>query len=89
VDVLRARISLAADHGREAARLLLSAAKRLEPLDAAAARVIYLDALTAAFFAGRLGGEVDMRLVASAARVAPRPESPATRRIFFSTDSWS
>ncbi|HEY0343914.1 MAG TPA: AAA family ATPase [Solirubrobacteraceae bacterium] len=77
VDVLRARISLAADHGREAARLLLSAAKRLEPLDAAAARGIYLDALTAAFFAGRLGGEVDMRRVAAAARVAPRPESPA------------
>jgi len=56
---------------------LLSAAKRLEPLDAAAARGIYLDALTAAFFAGRLGGEVDMRRVAAAARVAPRPESPA------------
>src|SRR4051794_36553762 len=77
VDVLRARISLATDRGREAARLLLSAAKRLEPLDAVAARGIYLDALTAAFFAGRLGGEVDMRRVAAAARVAPRPESPA------------
>jgi DNA-binding CsgD family transcriptional regulator len=76
VDVLRARISLAADRGREAPRLLLTAAKRLEPLDAAAARGIYLDALTAAFFAGRLGGEVDMRRVAAAARAAPVPESP-------------
>src|SRR5579859_254397 len=68
VDVLRARISLAADRGREAPRLLLTAAKRLEPLDAAAARGIYLDALTAASFAGRLGGEVDMRRVAAAAQ---------------------
>src|SRR2546423_529517 len=76
VDVLRAR-SLAADRGREAPRLLLSAAKRLEPLDVAAARGIYLDALTAASFAGRLGGEVDMRRVAAAARVAPRLDSPA------------
>jgi DNA-binding CsgD family transcriptional regulator len=76
VDVLRARISLAADRGREAPRLLLTAAKRLEPFDAAAARGIYLDALTAAFFAGRLGGAVDMRRVAAAARAAPVPESP-------------
>jgi DNA-binding CsgD family transcriptional regulator len=75
VDVLRARISLAADRGREAPRLLLTAAKRLESLDGAAARGIYLDALTAAFFAGRLGGDVDMRRVAAAARAAPAPES--------------
>lgn len=47
VDVLRARISLAADRGSEAPALLLAAAKRLEPLDSAAARGIYLDALTA------------------------------------------
>jgi DNA-binding CsgD family transcriptional regulator len=77
VDVIRARISFAADRGSEAPRLLLSAAKRLEPLDGAASREIYLDALTAALFAGRLGGEVDARQVAAAARAAPRPEPPA------------
>jgi DNA-binding CsgD family transcriptional regulator/tetratricopeptide (TPR) repeat protein len=77
VDVLRARISFAADRGREAPTRLLSAAKRLEPLDGAAARGIYLDALTAAFFAGQLGGEVDARQVAAAARAAPARESPA------------
>src|SRR6185295_1674755 len=71
VDVLRARVSLAADRGSEAPTLLLSAAKRLEPLDGAAAREIYLDALTAASFAGRLGGDVDIRRVAAAARAAP------------------
>src|SRR5262245_53167308 len=48
VDVLRARVSFAADRGNEAPALLLTAAKRLEPLDHAAAREIYLDALTAA-----------------------------------------
>jgi DNA-binding CsgD family transcriptional regulator len=77
VDVIRARISFVADRGSEAPPLLLSAAKRLEPLDGAAARQIYLDALTAALFAGRLGGEVDTRQVAAAARAAPPPKRPA------------
>jgi DNA-binding CsgD family transcriptional regulator len=76
-DVVRARISFAGDGGREAPSLLLTAAKRLEPLDARAARGIYLDALTAAFFAGRLGGEVDARRVAAAASAAPLPAPPA------------
>jgi DNA-binding CsgD family transcriptional regulator len=77
VDVIRARISFAADRGSEAPPLLLSAAKRLEPLDGAAARELYLDALTAALFAGRLGGEVDARQVAAAARAAPPPAHAA------------
>jgi DNA-binding CsgD family transcriptional regulator len=77
MDVIRARISFAADRGSEAPPLLLSAAKRLEPLDGAGARELYLDALTAALFAGRLGGEVETRVVAAAARAAPPPEPPA------------
>ena len=77
VDVLRARVSFAADRGRAAPALLLSAARRLERLDGAAARGIYLDALTAAFFAGGLGGDVDARQVAAAVRAAPARESPA------------
>ena len=77
VDVIRARISFAADRGSEAPSLLLTAAKRLEPLDGAAAREIYLDALTAALFAGRLGGEVDARQVAAAALAAPSPTPSA------------
>ena len=40
------------------------------------AREIYLDALTAALFAGRLGGTYDARQVAAAARAAPAPPSP-------------
>jgi len=77
VDVLRARVLFAADRSSEVPPLLLTAAKRLEPLDAGAAREIYLDALTAALFAGRLGGADDARRVAAAARAAPPPELPA------------
>src|SRR4051812_26196513 len=75
-DVLRARISFAADRGSEAPTLLLAAAKRLEPLDVPYAREIYLDALMAALFAGRLGGVEDARQVAAAALAAPRPQPP-------------
>src|SRR5262245_35989566 len=78
VDVLRARISFEADRGNEAPPLLFTAAKRLEPLDHAAAREIFLEALTAALFAGRLGGTVDAREVAAAARSARTP-TPGTR----------
>jgi hypothetical protein len=76
VDVLRARISFATDRGSEAPPLLLTAAKRLEPLDVRLARELYLDALTAALFAGRLGGGGDARHVATAARAAPPPAPP-------------
>ena len=76
VDVLRARISFAADRGSEAPRLLLTAARRLEALDVRLAREIYLDALTATLFAGRLGGGCDARQVATAARAAPPSPSP-------------
>jgi DNA-binding CsgD family transcriptional regulator len=78
IDVLRARISFAADRGSEAPPLLLAAARRLEQLDVGLACEIYLDALQAALFAGRLGGEADARQVAAAARAA-RPTVPAPR----------
>ena len=60
--LLGAQISFASTRGREAPSLLLLAAKRFEPLDAAVAREMYLDAFTAALFAGRLadgGGALD------------------------------
>src|SRR3954468_9769501 len=43
VDLLRARISFAADRGSEAPGLLLAAARRFEPLDGRVARETYLD----------------------------------------------
>jgi DNA-binding CsgD family transcriptional regulator len=77
VDLLRAQLAFAANRGSEASPLLLSAAKRLEPIDAGLARETYLDALNAALFAGRLaspGGTPQE--VAAAARAAPRPSHP-------------
>lgn len=74
VEVLRAQVAFATNRGRDAAPLLLTAARRLEPIDGALSRATYLDALTAAMFADRLagpgGGSLD---VARAARTAPRP----------------
>ena len=77
-DVLRARISFGADRGSDAPPLFLAAARRLEPLDARLARETYLDALTAAMFAARLGGAGVTRRVARAARAAP-PSPPPPR----------
>ena len=74
-DVLQARI-VAANRGSDAPALLLAAAQRLESMEIGFARLVYLDALVAALFAGRLAGGVDARHVAAAARAAPRPQDP-------------
>jgi len=52
---------------------LLTAAKRLEPLDVGLARETYLDALQAAMFVGRLASGGGLLEVAQAARGAPPP----------------
>jgi hypothetical protein len=57
-------------------RSLLEAAKRLEPLDLMLARETYLDALSAAIFAGRLAGRIGLLEVAEAARAAPSSPHP-------------
>ncbi|TCC46142.1 helix-turn-helix transcriptional regulator [Kribbella pittospori] len=72
VEVLRAQIAFFSSRGRDAPPLLLSAARRMEGLDEAAARDIYLDALAAALLVGRLAGDVGPRDVARAARAAPQ-----------------
>ena len=76
IDLLRAEISFAANRGNESLPLLLPAARRLEPLDAQLARDTYLDALSAALFAGRLAAGPGAQQVAEAVRQAPRPEAP-------------
>jgi DNA-binding CsgD family transcriptional regulator len=73
---LRAQIAFARRHGRDAPPLLFEAAKRLEPLDAELARETYVDALGAAIFAGRLGGEPGVAEIAEAARAAPAGPQP-------------
>ena len=76
--LIRARISFATERGSEAPGQLLSAAKGFEQFDARRAREIYLDALSAAMFAGRLAGPCGARDVAVAVRSLPEPAtSPA------------
>jgi DNA-binding CsgD family transcriptional regulator len=77
LDVLRAQISFASDRGRDAPMLLLEAAQRLEQIDGRRALDTYLDAITAALFAGRLANGTDVRAVAKRALAAPRPEASA------------
>ena len=51
--LLHGQIAFASFRGRDAETLLLTAARLFEPLDARLARETYLDALSAALFAGR------------------------------------
>jgi DNA-binding CsgD family transcriptional regulator len=77
VDLVRAQLAFATSRGGEAPLLLLSASKRFEPIEPGLARETYLDALSAAAFAGRLaspGGHV--LEVARAAVVTPPPVGP-------------
>ncbi len=77
-EVERLRGQIADDQGRgsDAARLLLSAARLLEPLDAALARETHLEAIRAAMFAGDLGRPGGVREAAEAARAAPPGPDP-------------
>jgi DNA-binding CsgD family transcriptional regulator/tetratricopeptide (TPR) repeat protein len=70
-DLMRAQIAFAVNRGSDAPPMLLSAAKRLEPLDVALSRDTYLEALWAAMFAGRLASGNGLLEVAQAARGAP------------------
>ncbi|MEV6286066.1 AAA family ATPase [Kribbella sp. NPDC051770] len=70
VDVLRAQIGFAANRANEALPMLVKAARQLEPLDARQALDCYVDALTAALFAGRLVSGSGPSEVAESARRA-------------------
>ena len=78
VERLIAQIAFARRRGRDAPPLLLEAARRLEPVDAAMARETYLEAMAAAMFAGRLGTGPDQREVAEAARASNRVHASGT-----------
>ncbi|HEY2656055.1 MAG TPA: AAA family ATPase, partial [Solirubrobacteraceae bacterium] len=80
VDLMRGQIAFAVSRGRDAPPLLLKAAKRLEGLDVRLARDTYLEALSAAMHAGRLGGTDGVRKMADAARRAPSPPGPPLPR---------
>jgi DNA-binding CsgD family transcriptional regulator len=79
VDLLRGQIAFAARRGRDAPPLLLKAARELEAVDPALARATYLEALSAAMFAGRLvrgGGVVEVSEAALAGPPPPEPPRP-------------
>jgi DNA-binding CsgD family transcriptional regulator len=74
---LRAEISFASTRGTGAVTLLLAAAERLREVDPELARETYLEALTAAIFAGPLAGPGENSPeIAEAARAAPRVRRP-------------
>ena len=77
VEHLRGQIAFDQRRASDAARLLLSAARRLEPLDAGSARETHLEALEAAMWVGELDIAGGVLKVAQAARAAPPgPEPP-------------
>jgi DNA-binding CsgD family transcriptional regulator len=77
VESLRGLIALVQRRPSDAARLLLSAARRLEALDAGLARDTHLEALWAAMWAGDLDSPGGVLAAAEAARAAPPgPEPP-------------
>jgi DNA-binding CsgD family transcriptional regulator len=74
---LRGQIAFDQQRGTEAARLLLSAARRLEPFNADQAREAHLESLVAAMWVGDLEIPGGAREAAEAALAAPRgPEPP-------------
>jgi DNA-binding CsgD family transcriptional regulator len=70
--VVRAQVAFAESRGSDAPPLLLQAAKTLEGLDPKLARETYLEAWSAALFAGRLAKDVDLLAISRAAQQAPR-----------------
>ena len=75
VEHLRGQIALDQQHGDDAARLLLDAARRLEPLNADLARETYLEALVAGV-AGEMNSPGGALVVAEAVRAAPPGRNP-------------
>jgi DNA-binding CsgD family transcriptional regulator len=74
VDLLRAQIAFVSTHGSDAPALLLGAARRIAPLSQTLACETFLEALSAAMFAGRLAAPGGSTLdVALAVKAGTRP----------------
>jgi DNA-binding CsgD family transcriptional regulator len=76
VQHLRGQIAVIQRRGNDGARLLLSAARSLEPLNPSLARETHLEALIAAIWAGDLDRPGGIREAAGAARAAPPGSQP-------------
>jgi DNA-binding CsgD family transcriptional regulator len=74
VDLMKGHLAWVTSRGGNAPLLLVRAAERLAPVEPGLSRTTYLDALSAAMFAGHLAGPGGGALeVARAAAAAPRP----------------
>jgi DNA-binding CsgD family transcriptional regulator len=78
LDRLHARIVFTSTRGSDAPALFLKAARDFEHIDLRLARETYVEALTAAMFAGRLATGGDLREIAEAARALPPAAQPAS-----------
>ena len=76
-DLLYAEVAFAQNRGSDAPLLLLEAARRFEPLDVRLSRDTYLDAWSAALFAGGLATTATLLDVSRAVRSAPAAPEPA------------
>ena len=76
VHLLRAQMTFASRRGSDAPPLLLRAARELETVDPDLARATYVEALSAAMFAGRLARGGDVVEVSEAALAGPAPPQP-------------
>jgi DNA-binding CsgD family transcriptional regulator len=76
--LLRAQLASDLRRGDDAPRLLLDAARQLEPLDQVLARRTYLEALAAAVSVGRLARDATLLEVAKAACAVAGPPEPAS-----------
>jgi DNA-binding CsgD family transcriptional regulator len=76
--LLRAQIAFASKRGSDAPQLLLRAARELEAVDPKLARATYLEALSAAMFAGRLARGTGAAEISEAALTCPPPPAAAS-----------
>jgi DNA-binding CsgD family transcriptional regulator len=78
IQLLRAQIMFASTRGSDAPPLLLEAARGFESIDPSLARASYLEAFSAALFAGRLARGCGVVEVAQAVRARPPlPQAPS------------
>jgi DNA-binding CsgD family transcriptional regulator len=75
-ELLRGHLAVVSSYGKDAAPLLLQAAKRLEPFDLGLARMAYLTAYGAAVTAGYLGGVDVLVDICRAVRALPPLADP-------------
>ena len=76
VELMRARIAFKLNRGAEAPAMMLSAARRLRPLDDDSTRQTLLEALLAAVYVGQLAAGAGLREVARSAKAAPFAPDP-------------